>query len=115
MRGILGRRLVSILAAYGGLLSAQGVKTNTPGVVEAFTELRDCSSCRANIRIDSTLVQVSISVTDLRGGFVQDLPVRSRNSSNTVIPRGIWTEFAITLGGFAEYRDPQPQTRTEVA
>jgi hypothetical protein len=34
------------------------------------------------------------------------LPVvlRSRNSSNTVIPRGIWTEFAITLGGFAEYR-----------
>jgi hypothetical protein len=71
-------------------------------------------------RMDTCILESEVHAVERapcegRGKPPQFIPVRSRNSSNTVIPRGIWTEFAITLGGFAEYRDPQPQTRTEVA
>lgn len=41
-----------------------------PGVAEA----PGCSASRANIRVDSTLVQLPVSVTDRHGSFVQDLP-----------------------------------------
>lgn len=72
--GTSGQRLLPILVACSSLLCAQGVKGSRPGFGETFTESRDCPSCRAKIRIESTLVQVPVSVTDRRGGFVQDLP-----------------------------------------
>lgn len=56
------------------MLCAQGTKASHDAVAEAFTGHGNCYSSRTNIRVDSTLVQVPVSVMDRRGGLIHGLP-----------------------------------------
>jgi Ca-activated chloride channel homolog len=67
-----GSRSLLILAACSVLLHAQAIIGHHT-VGQAFAMPRNCSACSADIRIDCTLVQVPVCVTDRRGGFILGL------------------------------------------
>jgi Ca-activated chloride channel family protein len=69
-----GHRFLLSLLACSCFLHSQGTRVPSQSkVAEAFDRRSDCSSCRADIRVDSTLVQIPVSVTDRRGSFIQGL------------------------------------------
>ena len=70
-------RTLLIVFAWSGLLYAQAPKTGQLAGAETFLKPSSCASCRADIHIDTTLVQVPVRVEDRRGGFIQGLPVEA--------------------------------------
>ena len=70
-----GNRFLLSLIACSCSLHSQGTSARSQSTVpEPFDGSSDCSSCRADIRVESTLVQIPVSVTDQRGRFIRGLP-----------------------------------------
>ena len=71
----LGRsahNVLLVLATCTGL-NAQAPEWGHATVANSLSASSRFAQCRADIHIESTLVQVPVTVTDRRGGFVQDL------------------------------------------
>lgn len=67
--------LLLILVAFEAPVHAQ--ESSFPrrsSVAERLAVSGNSSCCRTDLRVDSTLVQIPITVTDRRGSFVHDLP-----------------------------------------